>query len=233
MESSMRKPRFIETETEEDTVGVSGNNPHRHPCFSRSQSMLTRSRSSYGSLTSSSPRLYNLGFDHHQPRLLESCFLCNKRICDNDNIFMYSLTKYSVFSSNGDTPFCTEECRQEQIEMDAEKEEEKKRSVPTLKSFRKDHNRNSSPENRQGVDLMVLMEMCSKRKLKRYSFMAAGGASSEAWFIAEKKEANRCSPVLTKVSSFGYENVLIVGSGYEVNKFSDFVDRFVRIMDGQ
>ncbi|KAF6164773.1 hypothetical protein GIB67_041025 [Kingdonia uniflora] len=44
----------------------------------------------------------------------------------------------------------------------------------------------------KGVDLMVLMELCSKQKLERYSFMAAGRASSKAWFITERKEANGC-----------------------------------------
>ncbi|KAF6139907.1 hypothetical protein GIB67_009754, partial [Kingdonia uniflora] len=81
------------------------------------------------------------------------------------------------------------------------------------------------------VDLMVLIELCSKHRLERYSFMAAGGVNSEEWFITEIKEANGCSSVLTKVSDFGYENVLIVGSGFEVNKFSGFVDGFVRAMD--
>ncbi|GJN26612.1 hypothetical protein PR202_gb14556 [Eleusine coracana subsp. coracana] len=43
---------------------------------------------------------------------LESCFLCRKPLARNRDIFMY----------RGDIPFCTEECRREQIEMDEEME---------------------------------------------------------------------------------------------------------------
>jgi len=43
---------------------------------------------------------------------LEACFLCRKPLASNRDIFMY----------RGDIPFCTEECRREQIEMDEEME---------------------------------------------------------------------------------------------------------------
>ncbi|KAI9127271.1 hypothetical protein K1719_001830 [Acacia pycnantha] len=42
----------------------------------------------------------------------ESCFLCKKPLEDNRDIFMY----------RGDIPFCSVECRQEQIESDEAKE---------------------------------------------------------------------------------------------------------------
>lgn len=63
-----------------------------------------------------SPRYGRGRFDdqglHDQPHFLEACFLCGKPLGDNHDIFMY----------RGDTPFCSEECRQEQIEMDEAKE---------------------------------------------------------------------------------------------------------------
>ncbi|XP_066345745.1 uncharacterized protein [Miscanthus floridulus] len=47
-----------------------------------------------------------------QGHFLEACFLCGKPLASNRDIFMY----------RGDIPFCTEECRREQIEMDEEME---------------------------------------------------------------------------------------------------------------
>ncbi|PWZ37820.1 hypothetical protein Zm00014a_016056 [Zea mays] len=49
---------------------------------------------------------------------LEACFLCRKPLPSNRDIFMY----------RGDIPFCTEDCRREQIEMDEEME--RKESKP-------------------------------------------------------------------------------------------------------
>ncbi|XP_074569141.1 FCS-Like Zinc finger 2-like [Curcuma longa] len=42
---------------------------------------------------------------HH---FLDACFLCKKRIPRNEDIFMY----------RGDIPFCSRECRWEQMDMD-------------------------------------------------------------------------------------------------------------------
>nr|AGT16221.1 hypothetical protein SHCRBa_267_M24_R_460 [Saccharum hybrid cultivar R570] len=53
-----------------------------------------------------------------QGHFLEACFLCRKPLASNRDIFMY----------RGDIPFCTEECRREQIEMDEELE--RKESTP-------------------------------------------------------------------------------------------------------
>ncbi|XP_062186275.1 FCS-Like Zinc finger 2-like [Phragmites australis] len=53
-----------------------------------------------------------------QGHFLEACFLCRKPLASNRDIFMY----------RGDIPFCTEECRREQIEMDEEME--RKESTP-------------------------------------------------------------------------------------------------------
>ncbi|KAL6981375.1 FCS-Like Zinc finger 1 [Sarracenia purpurea var. burkii] len=48
----------------------------------------------------------------HQSHFLKACFLCQKPLGQNSDIFMY----------RGSTPFCSEECRQEQIERDEDKE---------------------------------------------------------------------------------------------------------------
>ncbi|XP_062221020.1 uncharacterized protein LOC133920417 [Phragmites australis] len=53
---------------------------------------------------------------HH---FLDECSLCRKALCGD--IFMY----------RGDTPFCSDECRREQIEMDRVKHRRKKQHSPT------------------------------------------------------------------------------------------------------
>ncbi|KAG8082968.1 hypothetical protein GUJ93_ZPchr0014g46654 [Zizania palustris] len=47
---------------------------------------------------------------------LDACFLCRKPLACNRDIYMY----------RGDIPFCSEECRLEQIEMDDEIERKEK-----------------------------------------------------------------------------------------------------------
>ncbi|GAA0147804.1 hypothetical protein LIER_07417 [Lithospermum erythrorhizon] len=72
---------------------------------------------------------------HEQPptHFLDSCFLCKKTLGHRD-IFMY----------RGDTPFCSEECRQEQIEMD----EAKEKSWKSTKAFRKMEQTTSTSPNK-------------------------------------------------------------------------------------
>ncbi|ONK71832.1 uncharacterized protein A4U43_C04F12850 [Asparagus officinalis] len=50
--------------------------------------------------------------------VLDSCFLCKTPIHLGDDIYMYK----------GDIPFCSEDCRQEQIEIDEAEERKKKLS---------------------------------------------------------------------------------------------------------
>uniref|UniRef100_A0A0D9W8Q0 FLZ-type domain-containing protein n=1 Tax=Leersia perrieri TaxID=77586 RepID=A0A0D9W8Q0_9ORYZ len=50
---------------------------------------------------------------------LEACFLCRKPLASNRDIYMY----------RGDIPFCSDECRREQIEMDDEMERKEKKNV--------------------------------------------------------------------------------------------------------
>nr|GMC80085.1 FCS-Like Zinc finger 3 [Ipomoea batatas]GMC82524.1 FCS-Like Zinc finger 3 [Ipomoea batatas] len=49
---------------------------------------------------------------HYQPHFLDACSLCQRTLGHNSDIFMY----------RGNSPFCSEECRQEQIDMDEAEE---------------------------------------------------------------------------------------------------------------
>ncbi|GMH28819.1 hypothetical protein Nepgr_030662 [Nepenthes gracilis] len=136
MESStIRRPRFME---ENDGLAslaqmkaeFSGNSHHHnqnHPFFSRAScySTIPNRRSSLRNLslssdTFSSPRFGRVyceaRFEELQPHFLEACFLCKEPLGENRDIFMY----------RGDMPFCSEECREEQIEIDEAKEKNKK-----------------------------------------------------------------------------------------------------------
>ncbi|XP_022155517.1 uncharacterized protein LOC111022644 [Momordica charantia] len=73
------------------------------------------------------------------PHFLDSCFLCRKPLADNADIFMY----------RGDTPFCSEECREEQIEIDEAKEKKWRRSSSAaMKALRKKDQRRSTSPNK-------------------------------------------------------------------------------------
>ncbi|XP_014520094.1 uncharacterized protein LOC106777089 [Vigna radiata var. radiata] len=86
-------------------------------------------------LSPRSGRFYDARFEDHQPHFLEACFLCKKPLGDRD-IFMY----------RGDTPFCSEECRQEQIERDEAKE--KNKNISSMKALRKKEQRKSVSPNK-------------------------------------------------------------------------------------
>ncbi|CAM8899573.1 unnamed protein product [Rhodiola kirilowii] len=67
--------------------------------------------------------------DHHVPLIKspsrDSCFMCDKPLGFSADVYMY----------RGNTPFCSTECRQEQIEMDdAEERRRRKRSAHRTKS---------------------------------------------------------------------------------------------------
>ncbi|CAL5331242.1 unnamed protein product [Camellia sinensis] len=53
--------------------------------------------------------------NNNESHFLEACFLCRKQLGHNSDIFMY----------RGNTPFCSQECRQEQIEKDEAKEKKR------------------------------------------------------------------------------------------------------------
>ncbi|MED6179992.1 hypothetical protein PIB30_006109 [Stylosanthes scabra] len=104
----------------------------------RNLSSPSSSSSSSSSLSSPrSGRFYDARFEDHQPHFLQACFLCKKPLSDNRDIFMY----------RGDTPFCSEECRQEQIEIDEEKE--KKKSISSsMKALRNKEQAKSGYQNK-------------------------------------------------------------------------------------
>ncbi|CAE6214814.1 unnamed protein product [Arabidopsis arenosa] len=152
MEVSTRKPYFIEEEEDDNLAssltemeaGFSGNNNNNH---GNPQNGVVSSRFSYVRLNSlrntcnnyynqyavSSPRsvvsgrFHDFRFDNQQPHFLDSCFLCKKPLGDNRDIFMY----------RGDTPFCSEECRQEQIERDEAKEKKQNLSYSVKSAMRR------------------------------------------------------------------------------------------------
>ncbi|MED6112302.1 hypothetical protein PIB30_060459 [Stylosanthes scabra] len=105
-----------------------------------SSSSSSSSSSSLSSSSVSSPRsgrFYDARFEDHQPHFLQACFLCKKPLSDNRDIFMY----------RGDTPFCSEECREEQIEIDEEKE--KKKSISSsMKALRNKEQAKSGYQNK-------------------------------------------------------------------------------------
>ncbi|XP_013618876.1 PREDICTED: uncharacterized protein LOC106325366 [Brassica oleracea var. oleracea] len=163
MEVSERKPYFIEEEDElasslsEMEAGFSGNrvnsqngivpsffsyvrmnsfskntnsyyNNYNHPSYYHHQYSVSSPRSAV------SGRFYDFRFDNRQPHFLDSCFLCQKPLGDNRDIYMY----------RGDVPFCSEECRQEQIERDEAKEKKQSLSYSVKSAMRRKEQRSSS-----------------------------------------------------------------------------------------
>ncbi|MFQ6667749.1 hypothetical protein Gotur_033657 [Gossypium turneri] len=68
--------------------------------------------------------------DRYEAHYLDACSLCRKPLRDSD-IFMY----------RGNTPFCSKECRQEQMEMD----EAREKNWKSGRSLRKSDAQNSTP----------------------------------------------------------------------------------------
>ncbi|KAI3940463.1 hypothetical protein MKW98_024870 [Papaver atlanticum] len=116
-------------------VGFSGN-----PISPPKNNSFLRKRASFRSLSSfnnTSVRLYEATSPRfEEPHFLESCFFCKKHIGNNRDIFMY----------RGDTPFCSEECRQEQMEIDEAKE--KNWNLSSMKAIRKDQQKSTTNKSR-------------------------------------------------------------------------------------
>ncbi|XP_006647701.1 FCS-Like Zinc finger 2-like [Oryza brachyantha] len=72
---------------------------------------------------------------------LDACFLCRKRLAGNRDIFMY----------RGDTPFCSEECRQEQMEADAAAERREKAGAGKLTRGASSRREVEGPQERSNV----------------------------------------------------------------------------------
>ncbi|CAN8231611.1 unnamed protein product [Cochlearia groenlandica] len=67
------------------------------------------------------------------PHFLDCCFLCKKRLGDNKDIFMY----------RGDTPFCSEECREEEIKRDETKKKKHSLLSSSVKAMRRNEKQSS------------------------------------------------------------------------------------------
>ncbi|KAL2489730.1 uncharacterized protein Fot_43022 [Forsythia ovata] len=139
---SRRNPCFIEGDYGTDSVAEmeygSSVNSHRHNnslistafyCNSpqRMMNLSVPSRSVHG-------RFFSEGFEEHKAHFLDACFLCKQPLSSNKDIFMY----------RGNTPFCSVECRQEQIEMDEAKEKSLNLSV-SRRALRKEQRKSSAP----------------------------------------------------------------------------------------
>jgi len=135
--SCLRRPCFVENDGLASIAADVEAGNHQHPFFSRSICYAKRgSFRNLSSLVSSSPRSGRFcdgRYEDNQPHFLESCFLCKKPLADNRDIFMY----------RGDTPFCSEECRQEQIDMD-EAKERKWNLSSSMKALRKKEQKRST-----------------------------------------------------------------------------------------
>ncbi|KAK4745245.1 hypothetical protein SAY87_011557 [Trapa incisa] len=84
---------------------------------------------------------YHQRFEDPRPRFLDSCALCKKPLGSNRDIFMY----------RGDTAFCSEECREEQMEMD--EAQEKNRNLSSMRNKDKRKSSNTSPSKSQDCRL--------------------------------------------------------------------------------
>ncbi|CAK8562635.1 unnamed protein product [Lathyrus sativus] len=148
------KPCYIEQDNglaSLKNMDVSG---HANSFVTKSMNMITMgysysNKTSFSNMNVSSPRsggrFYDTRFEDQQPHFLEACSLCSKPLGHNKDIFMY----------RGDTPFCSEECRQEQIEID-EMKEKNMNLASSMKALRNKEQRKSNSSKAQGQDYSFL-----------------------------------------------------------------------------
>ncbi|KAE8678488.1 poly(U)-specific endoribonuclease-B-like [Hibiscus syriacus] len=147
---SSSRPCFIEEDDglaslADMEAGYSGTHYHgfnQNGFFSR--------RTSLRNLTSSSScsrfvRFYDGRFEDHQPHFLDACFLCKNPLGANRDIFMY----------RGDTPFCSEECRQEEIETDEAMEKNRDLSSSMKLSINKEQRKSKSSNKAQDYSFIT------------------------------------------------------------------------------
>lgn len=83
---------------------------------------------------------FDLTSDDERPHyFLDSCSLCKTPLHLGDGIYMY----------RGDTPFCSEACRQERIEIDEGKERKKKNKLVMLKKSLMSKAYNDDPRSQE------------------------------------------------------------------------------------
>ncbi|RWR80581.1 DUF581 domain-containing protein [Cinnamomum micranthum f. kanehirae] len=134
--SSTRRTAFVEEDEglaslAEMEAGFSGKN----------FSMSSRRRGSYktfppSSASSHSSSRSGLAYEETQ-YFLDSCHLCKKPLGGNRDIFMY----------RGNTPFCSEECRQEQMDIDEAKEKNWNLSLKVASRKEQQQQSNSKGKN--------------------------------------------------------------------------------------
>ncbi|XP_071706193.1 FCS-Like Zinc finger 2-like [Rutidosis leptorrhynchoides] len=123
MESkSTRKPCFLEDNNglasiADFTFSTSSPENHLHLiqrplCSPRKTNPKNFASFSHVSSPRFAGRYFNEKFEEQPPYFLDACFLCKKTLGGNIDIFMY----------RGDTAFCSEECRTQQIDKDEAKE---------------------------------------------------------------------------------------------------------------
>ncbi|KAK8703200.1 hypothetical protein V6N13_021526 [Hibiscus sabdariffa] len=135
----------------------SPNHKQQNGFFSRFLCYSRNSGSSTNLSSSSRIRFYESRFEEREPHFLDACFLCNKPLGNNQDIFMY----------RGDTPFCSEECRFKQIVMDEVNEKRLKLSA-TLKALRnKEQSKSTSTvANAHGGDTPFCSEECRYKQIE-------------------------------------------------------------------
>ncbi|KAK8490256.1 hypothetical protein V6N13_139919 [Hibiscus sabdariffa] len=140
---SSTRPCFIEEDDglaslPDMEAGFSGTHYHGfiQNGFSSMRACL-RNLTSSSSYCSSVVGVFHGGFEEHHPHFLDACFLCKRPLGVNRDIFMY----------RGDTPFCSEECRQEQIEMD-EAMEKNRNFSSSMKALRNMEQRKPKSSNK-------------------------------------------------------------------------------------
>ncbi|CAL0311632.1 unnamed protein product [Lupinus luteus] len=138
MASSSKRHCFLEEDdglaSLSDTTDVGY---YRHHTYHYQHGLVSRTLGyAYPTSSTRSARFYDARFEDHIPHFLEACFLCKKPLGNNRDIFMY----------RGDTPFCSEDCRLEQIEMDEAKE--KNRNLSSMKALRKKEQNKSATSNK-------------------------------------------------------------------------------------
>ncbi|CAI9771602.1 unnamed protein product [Fraxinus pennsylvanica] len=147
--SSRRKPCFMEGDYGPDSGAEvesgSSVNSHRQNHSLNSSAFycnsMQRMRNLSATPRSVRGRFFSDGFEEHKPHFLDACFLCKQPLSSNKDIFMY----------RGNIPFCSVECRQEQIDMDEAKEKSLNLSV-SMRALRKKEQRKSSSPNRSSPD---------------------------------------------------------------------------------
>ncbi|XP_077242930.1 FCS-Like Zinc finger 3-like [Tasmannia lanceolata] len=109
--ANMRRPTIVEDEGLASLADIEAGFSGKIAIFSTSSNRRGSYRAFSHSPRSSSSRFYHSPCEE-PPHFLQACFFCKKTLGENRDIFMY----------RGDTPFCSEECRQEQIDIDEAKE---------------------------------------------------------------------------------------------------------------